>query len=453
MFTSPPQPMGGCTMVLDDVALSAPSATETATTLESSSNPAVAGEPVTFAATVVSGDVHTVPAGAVQFGVDGAPLGGPVTLDSDGRAELRSGTLSPGTHVVTATYRPAAGASFDPSEAVAVEQTVTMADTTTTQLIDPDPSVAGQPVVFTATVAPKLPSLATPTGTVQFSYDNGTPIGGPQPLDVAGKASVAIAAGAGTHPIVADYSGDANFNRSFELAKQTVNKADTTTRISGSANPVAPGGEVDFTVDIGVLPPGAVAPFGTLAFTVDGDTVFGPVPVFGANRVVLRATTGRPSTDTIGAVYSGDAGTNPSADSLTQVVASPSQPASPIAGAAPSSGAATTTASGSPPAGAPATATTANVLARMVDVLSAALRSRGLSALGRTKETITVDAFGTLNQTVYSPRAPNSAVATRKTSKNVVIASGQHRFDVPGAPRCSCGSPLPAGAPSAGRGR
>jgi hypothetical protein len=243
-----------------------------------------------------------------------------------------------------------------------------------------------------------------------------------------------MAAGAGTYHIFAEYRGDANFNRSFELATQTVNKADTTTRISSSVNPVVPGGEVDFTVDIGVLPPGAVAPFGTLAFTVDGVTVFGPVPVFGANRVVLRATApGRPSTDTIGALYGGDANTNPSADSLTQVVASPSQPASPIAGAAASSGAATTTASGSPPAGAPATATTANVLERMVDVLSAALRSRGLSALGRTKETITVDASGTLNQTVYSPRAPSSAVATRKTSKNVVIASVQHRFDAPGA--------------------
>jgi hypothetical protein len=48
---------------------------------------------------------------------------------------------------------------------------------TTTQLISaPNPSAAGEPVTFTATVVPATPGAQLPSGTVTF-LDGGTPIG------------------------------------------------------------------------------------------------------------------------------------------------------------------------------------------------------------------------------------------------------------------------------------
>ena len=436
-FTSPPLPMGGCPMVLDDVALSAPSATETATTLEASSNPSVAGEAVTFIATVISGDVNAVPSGNVQFGLDGAPHGSAVALDSSGRAELRSGALGPGTHTLTAKYTPAGGSTLAGSEALPLTETVTKADATTSVVFDPDPTVAGQRAVVTATVAPKPPSAAQPTGIVQFSDDRGTAIGGPQPLDAAGKTTVTVANGAGSYPIYASYGGDANFNPGLALASRTVNKADTTTTISSSANPVAPGDIVDFTVAVRVKPPAAVAPFGALTFTVNGVPASAPIPLGGADGVVITAkapTT--PETDIIGVSYSGDRDTNPSGDQLTQIVAvSTSLPAARQGSAPPPAASSQPAIPLLPAAAASPTATTVAQLTTMTRVLVEALRGRGLAALTRTDETLSVAAAGTLDQKVYTPKAPTSASATRRADNNILVASASHGFSGPGTAR------------------
>ncbi|MCK8438937.1 Ig-like domain repeat protein, partial [Streptomyces sp. D2-8] len=52
--------------------------------------------------------------------------------------------------------------------------TVNRASTRTTVVSVPDPSVVGQPVTFTATVAPLAPGAGTPTGTVTFTFGDGT---------------------------------------------------------------------------------------------------------------------------------------------------------------------------------------------------------------------------------------------------------------------------------------
>jgi hypothetical protein len=64
-------------------------------------------EPVTFTATVtVTDDRKRVPKGSVQFTVDGERAGEWVRLDAKGRAALRTATLQPGTHAVTASFIP-----------------------------------------------------------------------------------------------------------------------------------------------------------------------------------------------------------------------------------------------------------------------------------------------------------------------------------------------------------
>jgi hypothetical protein len=74
----------------------------------------------------------------------------------------------------------------------------------------PNPSRAGRPVRFTATVAPGLPGQPVPTGTVTFRA-NGRPLGTASLVNGTAKLKYSGLA-AGKYRIRARYSGDAQFN-------------------------------------------------------------------------------------------------------------------------------------------------------------------------------------------------------------------------------------------------
>jgi probable HAF family extracellular repeat protein len=74
----------------------------TATSLTSSLSPSGVGQNVTFTATVSSG--AGIPTGSVQFKVDGANFGSPVTLNASGVATLQTSSLAAGAHTVAADY-------------------------------------------------------------------------------------------------------------------------------------------------------------------------------------------------------------------------------------------------------------------------------------------------------------------------------------------------------------
>jgi Ca2+-binding RTX toxin-like protein len=97
-------------------------------------------------------------------------------------------------------------------------------------------STYGQQVIFTATVNP--PSGGpSPTGTVQFVVD-GANFGAPVPL-VAGIATsdALVNLGAGSHAIVARYSGDANYGVNTDHLTQAVNKAHLTVTADPKSKP------------------------------------------------------------------------------------------------------------------------------------------------------------------------------------------------------------------------
>jgi large repetitive protein len=67
--------------------------------------------------------------------------------------------------------------------------------------------------MFTATVIAQTSGTETPTGSVTF-YD-GTSTLGSSTLDTNGRAKLAVAGlAAGSHVIIANYSGDANYTPS-----------------------------------------------------------------------------------------------------------------------------------------------------------------------------------------------------------------------------------------------
>ncbi len=199
----------------------------TTTTITSSANPSVFGQPVTFTATVTGG---LVPTGTVTFFVDGIQVCSSVALDTGGSAQcFVSGgvpALTVGTHTVTANYNPEVPFAAS-SGTLAGGQIVNKANSNTTVQPVINPSVYGDTVQLTASLTAVAPGAGTPQGTVSF-LDGASPIAGCQNLNLNSFGSVTCTTTsplpAGVRNITANYSGNANFNPSSGSTTQTVNK-------------------------------------------------------------------------------------------------------------------------------------------------------------------------------------------------------------------------------------
>jgi hypothetical protein len=71
--------------------------------------------PTAFVATVTARTSRDLPAGTVQFFVDGERASAQVRLDDHGRAMWTAANLGPGKHVMTARYIPRRDSPFLPS--------------------------------------------------------------------------------------------------------------------------------------------------------------------------------------------------------------------------------------------------------------------------------------------------------------------------------------------------
>jgi hypothetical protein len=277
------------------------------TAVSSSANPSVFGQSVTFTATVSSS--AGTPTGTVQFIVDGSNLGSPVTL-SGGTASTSTAGLSVGTHTITASYSGDTNFSGS-SGSLAGGQTVNQASSGTSVSSSENPSIFGDNVTFTATVTAVSPGAGTPTGTVNFTID-GSPAG--SGTLSGGTTSISTSSlSAGTHTVVASYTGDTNFTGSSGSLTQTVNQASSSTAVSSSVNPSVFGQSVTFTATVSSS---AGTPTGTVQFIVDGSNFGNPVALSGATA---STTTGGLSvgTHTITASYSGDTNFSGSSGTLS----------------------------------------------------------------------------------------------------------------------------------------
>ena len=131
--------------------------------------------------------------------------------------------------------------------------------TTTTLTSSSNPAFPGQPLTFTAVVAPVTPGLPTPTGSVTF-YDNGTALdSSPIPLDGTGTAVFTTSSLAlGTHPITAVYSGDPYnvTSTSSTLNESVASVISTMTTLTSSAGTVYAGQPLTFTAVVAPVSPG-----------------------------------------------------------------------------------------------------------------------------------------------------------------------------------------------------
>jgi hypothetical protein len=281
-------------------------AARTTTTVTSTPNPSVFGQAVTLQAEVTPVSPATGdPVGAVQFFIDGNPAGVFAQLDH-GRAEHSLSTLAVGSHTITARYLSGTP-NFITSTSEETTQTVNKAATKVAVQTSGSPSVHGQPVTFTAAVSVPAPGAGSPSGTITFT--DGATVLGTRPVSSAtgGQASITTASLAvAQHAIVATYSGDASFIASSGTVIQKVNRAQTSTVVTSSANPAQSGQGVSFTAEVAPVAPGAGVPTGTVRFTVNGATLGAPVTLVDGVATSTTFASLSPGTYAIKASYGGD---------------------------------------------------------------------------------------------------------------------------------------------------
>ncbi|MEU0071549.1 Ig-like domain repeat protein [Streptomyces sp. NPDC006332] len=306
----------------------------TSTTVGSSPDPSVVGQPVTFTATVTP-----VAPGA------GAPTG-TVTLNfGDGTPQITV-TLTNGTATATHAHTARAGspytvtATYDETSAFAASSgtdthTVNRASTSTMVGSSPDPSVVGQPVTFTATVAPVAPGAGTPTGTIAFDFGDGTaPVTTPLTGGTATATRLYANRAGSPYTVTATYSASADFAGSSGTDTHTVNRASTITAVGSSPDPSVVGQPVTFTATVAPVAPGAGTPTGTIAFDFGDGTAPVTATLTGGTATATRPYTARSNgLFTVTATYTGSnsfagsSGTDPHtvdrALSATTVVSSP----------------------------------------------------------------------------------------------------------------------------------
>jgi hypothetical protein len=286
----------------------------TATTLSSSLNPSMVGQAVTYTATVSA----TAATGSVTFADAGTAISGCAdrTVSLGATTCTLSAYASASTHSITASYNGAG--NYIGSTSSLLSQVVIRASTSTTLRSSANPSMVGQPVIYTATV-----SRAAATGTVAFE-EAGTPIAGCAAQPVGSGTATCLLSGyatAGEHAISATYSGDGNYLTSASSSsKQVVDKTGTTTTtmtLSSSLNPSTVGEAVTYTATVS-----PVAATGTVEFKQVGVTLGGcatqAVSSGTATCTVANLAVGSPW---ITAVYSGDSSYAASwSPALTQTV-------------------------------------------------------------------------------------------------------------------------------------
>lgn len=223
---------------------------ETALEVNSSPEPSVIGETVSYTALVENVETDDAsPVGDVTFDFgDGDTVTAP--LEATGTANLASVTIERasdeiGVQSVSASYAPTEGSPFAPTTG-GTEFEVVKGDSLLVLDVEPtDPAYYSQ-VRATATVSVVEPAVAVPSGNVVFW--NGEQYLGTVPVDPeTGEAFVDFTVDhVGEARIFAAYGSDPLLNNSDDLVDYKVGAAKTSTSLKASSKEIAHGGKVKF---------------------------------------------------------------------------------------------------------------------------------------------------------------------------------------------------------------
>ncbi len=279
------------------------------TSVSSSAYVAPVGGAVTFTALVnATSDTDANPTGTVTFMQGSTVLANGVHLDDWGQATFSTSSLAAGENTITAFY--SGDSNFQASSG----------DNSDLPLdVDPDfrtvsvgsslsPSVFGQAVTLTATVAAIASDSGPPTGTVTF-LEGDTVLASDVAL-VSGQATFSTTAlSTGSDIITAFYdSGDDSGLYGFgddSAAPQVVNADTSVVAVSSSPNASNLSQGVTVTATVSAAAPGSGTPTGTVLFFVDGSTLLAGADL-SAGQATFSTSGLTGGSQTITAFYTGD---------------------------------------------------------------------------------------------------------------------------------------------------
>jgi hypothetical protein len=263
------------------------------TLLTTSGSPALVGQSVSFTAAISSVYGPIPDGGTVTFYDGPTVIGSSPTLSQ--MASLTTSSLSAKTHTIKALY--GGDATLKPSSGT-VSQLVLDYFVSVVLTSSLNPSVYGQPVTLTATVASNAPG--GPTGTVTFK--NGSVNLGTVALTGHAAALTTTKLPSGTVAITASYNGDMRSAKSMQGMSVVVDQAWTSATMAASLNPSPSGRTVRFTA---VVTSPTVAVTGSVSF-IDGATVLGTANVV-QGKANFSAAALKSGAHAITAVYAGTA--------------------------------------------------------------------------------------------------------------------------------------------------
>jgi hypothetical protein len=285
--------------------------------LTGSGTPTVFGQVVSLTTIVTASGGGAVPTGSINL-FDGSSIILSGTLDGGGKFVASTSSLSLGSHTLTAQY--SGDANYAAATSSPLVQTVNKSNAAVILASTTNPSVFGQALLFSASVSASG-GTGIPTGTVTLN-DSGVSVGS-TPLNSAGIAGFGgIVLNAGSHSLIAVYSGDQNFSSgASSLITQIVSKADSTISLSSLPNPSTFGQPVQLNAIVAGTAGGA--PSGSVMFS-DGAIQLGSA-VLNNGRAALSISSLGTGLHNITASYAGDGNFNPSiasgASSVIQTVA------------------------------------------------------------------------------------------------------------------------------------
>ena len=226
-------------------------------------------------------------------------------------------TLSPGSHTFTLNWSGWTDPDYDTPQPVMTWAGVSGNTSLSVPLASPSLSVSASPSSFgrgtNTTITATISGGSNPTGTVTL-YLDGNCIGSAGVSGSTATLSTGSSWSVGSHTLTAYYGGDSgNSPASSGSFGVTVNKANSATSVSSSANPSTYGESVTFTA---MVTSGAT---GSVTFK-DGGTTLGSGTISGTTATYTTSgLTG--GSHSITAVYGGDTNFSGSTSSvLTQTV-------------------------------------------------------------------------------------------------------------------------------------
>lgn len=282
------------------------------TTLASSQNPAPPNQLVTYTATV-SSQTGGSATGTVTF-YDGKNVLGTVPLTND-QASYSTTYKPTGHHAITASYSGDANNGFSASAVLTEDIAPLPVLSTTVVTSSGSPSLLGQQVTFTATVAWAFGSI--PNGELVTFYDGTTVLGTATTANSAATFTTSSLS-VKSHIIKATYAGDSSFKSSSGTFKQVVTAYPTSTSLSSNPNPSTYWQVITFTAKVATT--GPVPPTGKVSLSwSNGLLGTGTLNSSGLASITVRTL--NVGSYAVTAEYKGDANNAPSSSSsLNQVV-------------------------------------------------------------------------------------------------------------------------------------